>query len=406
MATGVIPTTRDNALYSAALETLRRHPGPISKAELLVHKGVAPHLEKYPSKAGKIRDVLHCLSSKGQIQLGYETTGQLMVASIDKKDFPYAKDKPNKKTTAAAAIDPATGKKKRKQPAVRIHQKTIKYSDAVEKVLLESDEPLMVHELKAHKDLKQLFAGLRESKISEVLKVLKKSKRIQTGYTAQGNLICTVVGRWFGYPSEPPRDKSGKVLAGARTNFLPKLKQPTETPAPEAPAEPITAAPETPALPVPLFGAQISIDALARQFAMAVASHLSEQIVVALNQILPAKLEQIAEEYKAATPVKQRAQLPKVIIAGLLPQQAGLMVQEYGKKLDFAFIETTEASNSKRIDALLASHDYVYAMTSFMSHSLDGKLKHATNFHRISGGLTQLRAQLTALVQMKEAITH
>lgn len=409
MSRGVIPSTRDNALYSAVLETLRRLPGAISKADLTKHKGVAPKLEKYPNKASKMGDVVNCLKVKGQIQFGYETTGHIMVASIDKKDFPYSKEKPVDMTAHPGRVH-TSDKKTRKQPAVRIHQKTIKYSDAVEKVLLESDEPLMVHELKAHKDLKELFAGLRESKIAEVLKVLKKSKRIQTGYTAQGNLICTVVGRWFGYQSEPPRDHMGKVLSGARKNFLPKLKQPTDIPAPAPAPEPeataITATPEAPVLPVSIFGSQLSIDALARHFALAVAGHLSEQIVRALNEILPAKLEQIAEEYKASTPLKPKTQLPKVIIAGLLPQQAGLMVQEYGKKLDFSFIETTEASNSKRIDALLASHEYVYAMTNFMSHSLDGKLKHASNFHRISGGMTQLRAQLTALVQMKEAITH
>lgn len=146
----------------------------------------------------------------------------------------------------------------------------------------------------------------------------------------------------------------------------------------------------------------VPLDDLAQQFADALAGTLCARVMEALNAQLPATIKAMADAYKdsgstAAHHGNGKQHRPRAIVAGLLPQQAGLISQEFGSKLEIAFIEADEIRSPERIDQLVKAGAPIYAMTNFISHSLDDKLKKGRDYHRISGGLSSLRDQLNSL---------
>lgn len=273
---------------------------------------------------------------------------------------------------------------------------------AVLQTLRKHPKPVLVVDLKKEKHLERMVS--RPTRINEVVDCLGKTHKIQLGYNEDGKLVVASIEKPFPFSKTPPLRADGNYKHTRKNAKKARHTPPPQAAAPAAPAIEETAAPAAPAPAAQpslngFLPSHASLDTMARQFAETIAATLVDRIMEAISLQLPAQLNAAVEQYKGGG--KPKVDRPKVIIAGLLPQQAGLMVQEFGQSLDFAFIESQEASNSKRIDALLASHDYVYAMTGFMSHSLDGKLKVAPNFHRIPGGLSSLRAQLQALIVLK-----
>lgn len=280
---------------------------------------------------------------------------------------------------------------------------------AVLQTLRKAPKPVLVRNLKNEKHLAAMCK--RPTRINEVVGCLGAKHQIQLGYTDDGALVAASIDKPFPFSKTPPLKADGTYKhqrKDAKKHLHappPKAKQ--LTPAPADTETPPAQEPTAPQLQQSAFiPSGMPIDVLANQFAQAIASTLVQRIMDAVNLQLPQQLNEAVNLYKT-NGGKPKVDKPKVIIAGLLPQQAGLMQQEFGQALDFAFIESQEASNSKRIDALLASHDYVYAMTGFMSHSLDGKLKGAPNFHRVPGGLSQLREQMRRLIDLKsQRFTH
>lgn len=274
------------------------------------------------------------------------------------------------------------------------------YSATLE-VLRTATEPVLFTDLRKHKQLVPLLKDQRPTRINEVLDCLERKHQVQVGYSPNGLRLAASIDKPFPGLKEPPTMADGRkkwARRGKNAGKLPEASS-TETEAPAAPAEatpPAPAAQVNQSLYIP---PNLSLDVMARQFAEGIAAHLADRIVEALNLQLPAQINAVMEQYKA-NGGKQKEVLPKVIIAGLLPQQAGLMVAEFGKDLDLAFIESNESSNSKRIEQLLQSHDVAYGMTSFMGHPLDGKLRSGAKlYQRVSGGLSSLRENLRAYIE-------
>lgn len=277
------------------------------------------------------------------------------------------------------------------------------YSATLE-VLRTATEPLLFTDLRKHKHLAKLLAGQRPTRINEVLDCLGKKRQVQIGYAPNGLRMAASIDKPFPGSKEPPTMKDGRRKWARRGKDVINVPIPEAAPAlPAEAAQPVPAPQLNQGIYIP---PHMSLDTMARQFAEGVAAHLVERIVEALHLQLPQQINAVVDQYKA-NGGKKKENLPKVIICGLLPQQAGLMVAEFGRDLDLAFIETTEGSNSKRIDALLQSHDVAYAMTSFINHSLDGKLKNGAKvYQRISGGMTSLRDNLRAYIDAAKQAKH
>jgi hypothetical protein len=285
------------------------------------------------------------------------------------------------------------------------NSRNTKLYQLVLETLRKAPGPILLVDLRNHKNIKPHID--RPTRINEVCGCLGKKGQIQLGYDEEGKILAASIDKPQPGSKTPPAtskwSKAQRVPRGQGKIALAKKAKELQAAADALAATATPPAPETtpPAAPLnqgTFIPPQMSLDAMARQFAETVASVLCERIVEALNLKLPAQINTLAEQYKSGGPKK--VDRLRVIVAGLLPQQAGLMVSEFGNEIDFAFIESQEASNSKRIDALLQSHDMAFAMTSFMSHSLDGKLKNGAKvYQRIAGGLSTLRENLRACVE-------
>lgn len=172
------------------------------------------------------------------------------------------------------------------------------------------------------------------------------------------------------------------------------VSKPLENVSKPAVMAPSPAAPKRKA-PLPPLG----LDALLDQFASAVALELTERIKGRLVEELQALLPQgeavrpLLEEIKArvsagAAPVGAD-KLPAVVIAGLLPQQAGLIQQEFHDAFRLAFWKDESPSQLKD---MARRADHVVTFSGKLGHWVEDAIKSVGKEpRRVMGGMTQLR---------------
>lgn len=86
------------------------------------------------------------------------------------------------------------------------------------------------------------------------------------------------------------------------------------------------------------------------------------------------------------------AKRPKILITGLLPQQAGTLAQAFGERLDLTFWKD---GNYKQLRQLAVSNELVLIHTGHDSHSTQETVKSAGgNYRLVSGGVTALAKEL------------
>lgn len=144
------------------------------------------------------------------------------------------------------------------------------------------------------------------------------------------------------------------------------------------------------------------VEELARSIAQHVLSRVEAQLAVQLGQILPRTtqpLTPISVEALTARlmPVEhQGSHRPTVLIAGLLPNQAGIIQQEFGEVFDLRFYMVEE--NLSRLRAMLPGADHVFTFTSKISHKVEEVMNsRGKTINRCSGGMTMLKEQLLNL---------
>lgn len=158
------------------------------------------------------------------------------------------------------------------------------------------------------------------------------------------------------------------------------------------------------------------IESLAAQLVSQVVSRVKQTLPGELQKLLPAPAQPPAEgsappitqslaiEGDIIAPEKkmQRSILPNVAIIGLLPQQAGLISQEFGRVFDFDFIEPDAVFKLRRAAERAGT---IIEMTKFISHSAEAIIKNGTQpLIRIHGGMSKLREELTRIYnQWKES---
>lgn len=150
----------------------------------------------------------------------------------------------------------------------------------------------------------------------------------------------------------------------------------------------------------------LGLDAVAKEMARAIAqhvlSHVESQLAEQLKHILPATTKPLTPiSIEALTsqvfPVEHAgARRPTVLIAGLLPNQAGIIQQEFGEVFDLRFYMVDESIG--RLRAMLRGVDHVFTFTSKISHAVEEVMKSEDKvIHRCSGGMTMLKQQLLDL---------
>lgn len=122
------------------------------------------------------------------------------------------------------------------------------------------------------------------------------------------------------------------------------------------------------------------------------------------THVIVAKTECVQRKIQKPKQAARMRQL-KVLVAGVLPAQAANLSAIYGKALDLRFWYSTESAGS---GGTLPNVDYVVGVVSFISHSLDSKLKDTfkARYHRIVGAVTAVDHVLAEVLQTgKEKVT-
>ena len=144
------------------------------------------------------------------------------------------------------------------------------------------------------------------------------------------------------------------------------------------------------------------VEELARAIAQHVLSRVEAQLAEQLKHILPETtqpLKPISVEALTRQILPQEhtgPRRPTILIAGLLPNQAGIIQTEFGEAFDFRFYMVGQSMG--QLKNMLPGADYVWTFTSKISHAVEETMKaKGVTIHRCSGGLTMLKDQLLAL---------
>jgi hypothetical protein len=144
------------------------------------------------------------------------------------------------------------------------------------------------------------------------------------------------------------------------------------------------------------------INSLISQVADHIAAQIAQQVQVRLQdyliQAVPENVPVPVPDEEPAVRLVQKAKGDRlhVCIAGLLPQQAQIINNEFGKDMRLSFIPSN--SNPKDVRGRLDHADAALIMTKFVGHWLDGVVsKTGVPVQRITGGMSRLRDSLTSL---------
>jgi len=150
---------------------------------------------------------------------------------------------------------------------------------------------------------------------------------------------------------------------------------------------------------------QVGLDAIADEMADRLSDHLVAMFKSKVREKLAAALPDIIQSMPTPEDViarlgpahNKQQRKTVVLIAGLLPNQAGQISQEFSDVFDLRFFGSDE--NMKRLGQMIGGVDHVVIFTSKISHnvtditSTSGKPVH----HVGGGGMTRLRHILTDL---------
>ena len=157
--------------------------------------------------------------------------------------------------------------------------------------------------------------------------------------------------------------------------------------------------------------ASLDLNALMENLATSLADTLAQQVAAKLKDKLMAQLATQLPALAAPPPQihapiinEPRANKKKVLIAGLLPQQAGMIQSEFGEAFDLAFWKD-ESLHALKHRAEAAQVTITF--TSKIRHATENTIKTtSTEYHRCVGGMTSLRDMLTRMYVENDKTTH
>jgi len=143
-------------------------------------------------------------------------------------------------------------------------------------------------------------------------------------------------------------------------------------------------------------------DALAQAIAQHVVSRVKGHLETQLRNILPPSvanpapisIEQLTSRVLKVEDTKPKK--PTVLIAGLLPSQAGIIDTEFRDVFDLRFYMVDDSL--KHLAAMAKHVDHVFTFTSKVSHAVEEvMIGKGHKVHRCSGGMTMLKDSLLKL---------
>lgn len=157
--------------------------------------------------------------------------------------------------------------------------------------------------------------------------------------------------------------------------------------------------------------ATLDLNALVENLATSLADTLAQQVAAKLKDKLMAQLATQLPALAAPPPQihapiinAPRDRKKKVLIAGLLPQQAGMIQSEFGEVFDLTFWKDESLQALKhRAEAAQVTITF----TSKLGHAAENAIKTtSTEYHRCVGGMTSLRDMLTRMYVENDKTTH
>lgn len=157
--------------------------------------------------------------------------------------------------------------------------------------------------------------------------------------------------------------------------------------------------------------ASLDLNALVENLATSLADTLAQQVAAKLKDKLMAQLATQLPALAAPPPQihapiinEPKVSKKRVLIAGLLPQQAGMIQSEFGEVFDLAFWkdESLHALKSRAESA-----EVTITFTSKIGHAAESAIKTtSTEYRRCVGGMTSLRDMLTRMYVENDKTTH
>jgi hypothetical protein len=140
---------------------------------------------------------------------------------------------------------------------------------------------------------------------------------------------------------------------------------------------------------------------IARVLMEALRDEIAGQVAELSHGLIETWVEETVRPAAARVVVPAKVRLPTVLIAGLLPTQAGYISQEFGHVFDLRFFETD--GSLQKLKSM--SHvDYAFSFTSKISHAVEAAMQSkGTPVLRCPGGMTMLRQKLTELAEKEKA---
>ena len=155
----------------------------------------------------------------------------------------------------------------------------------------------------------------------------------------------------------------------------------------------------------------LDLNALVDSLATSLADTLAQQVAAKLKDRLMAQLATQLPALAAPPPQihapiinEPKVSKKRVLIAGLLPQQAGMIQSEFGEVFDLAFWkdESLHALKSRAESA-----EVTITFTSKIGHAAENAIKTTrTEYHRCVGGMTSLRDMLTRMYVENDKEAH
>lgn len=155
----------------------------------------------------------------------------------------------------------------------------------------------------------------------------------------------------------------------------------------------------------------LDLNALVENLATSLADTLAQQVAAKLKDKLMAQLATQLPALAAPPPQihapiinEPRTHKKRVLIAGLLPQQAGMIQSEFGEVFDLTFWKDESLQALKhRAEAAQVTITF----TSKIGHAAESAIKTtSTEYHRCVGGMTSLRDMLTRMYAENDQTTH
>ena len=155
----------------------------------------------------------------------------------------------------------------------------------------------------------------------------------------------------------------------------------------------------------------LDLNALVETLATSLADTLAQQVAAKLKDRLMAQLATHLPAIAAPPPQihapiinEPKVSKKRVLIAGLLPQQAGMIQSEFGDVYDLSFWkdESLHALKSRAESA-----EVTITFTSKIGHAAENAIKTtSTEYRRCVGGMTSLRDMLTRMYVENDQTTH